>query len=58
VWRDVGARRAGVYRLSDAERDAIERSLADKREGRFADEEAIAATYRKARTAPVNQSAR
>jgi len=53
-----GARRAGVYRLSDAERDAIERSLADKREGRFADEEAIAATYRKARTAPVNPSAR
>jgi hypothetical protein len=37
---------------------AIERGLADMHEDRFADEETIAAISRKARTAPVNKSAR
>ena len=47
--REIEARRAGVYRLSDDERAAIERGLDDMHEGRFASEEAIAAIYRKAR---------
>jgi predicted transcriptional regulator len=37
---------------------AIERGLADIQEDRFADEETIAAISRKARTTPVDKSAR
>ena len=40
--REVEARRTGVYRLSDEEREAIDRSLEDVRQGRFASEERIA----------------
>jgi hypothetical protein len=47
--REIEARRTGVYRLSDAEREAIERSLEDVREGRFASDERIAEIFRKAR---------
>jgi predicted transcriptional regulator len=37
-----------IYKLSDDERATIERGLADMHEGRFADEEIIAAIHRKA----------
>jgi hypothetical protein len=50
---EIEARRSGVYRLNDEERAAIERGLADMREGNFASEEAIAAIFRKARTGSV-----
>ena len=46
---EIEVRRVGVYQLSDDERAAIERGLADMREGRFATDEAIAAIIRKAR---------
>ena len=36
VARDIEARRTGVYRLSDEEREAIKESLADVQAGRFA----------------------
>ena len=51
--REIEARRAGIYRLSDEERAAVERGLADMRAGNFASEEAIAAIYRKARSQPA-----
>jgi hypothetical protein len=51
--REIEARRAGVYRLNDEERAAIERGLADMRAGHFVEEETIAAIHRKARAAPV-----
>ena len=51
--REIEARRAGVYRLNDEERAAVERGLADRREGKFADNAAIAAIYRKARSTPA-----
>jgi predicted transcriptional regulator len=47
--REIEARRTGVYRLSEAEREAIERSLEDVRAGRFASDEEVAAIFRKAR---------
>ena len=50
---EIEARRVGVYRLSDDERSAIERGLADMREGRFATDEAIAAIFSKARAKPA-----
>jgi hypothetical protein len=37
---------------------AIERGIADRQQDRFADEETITAISRKARTTPVNKSAR
>jgi predicted transcriptional regulator len=46
---EIEARRVGVYQLSGDERAAIERGLADMREGRFATDEAIALIFRKAR---------
>jgi predicted transcriptional regulator len=51
--REIEARRASIYRLSDDERAAIERGLADMRAGNFASEEAIAAIHRKARAKSV-----
>ena len=50
VAREIEARRAHTYRLSDDERAAVERGLADMRAGNFASEEDIAANFRKART--------
>ena len=47
--REIEARRTGVYRLSDEEREAIDRSLEDVRQGRFASEERIAEIFKKAR---------
>lgn len=47
--REIEARRAQIYQLSDEERTAVERGLADMRSGNFASEEAIAAIFRKAR---------
>jgi predicted transcriptional regulator len=41
----------GVYRLSDSERAAVARGLADMREGRFASDEAVAAIFQRARRA-------
>ena len=49
--REIEARRASTYLLSDEERAAIERGLWDMRTGNFAGEEAIAAIFRKARGA-------
>ena len=49
--REIEARRASTYLLSDEERAAIERGLWDMRTGNFASEEAIAAIFRKARGA-------
>jgi hypothetical protein len=46
---EIEARRVDVYHPNDDERVAIERGLADMREGRFATDEAIAAIFRKAR---------
>jgi hypothetical protein len=39
----------GVYRVSQDEREGIERGLAAMREGRFASDEEVAAILRKAR---------
>ena len=36
----------GPYRLSDAERDAVRRGLAEMREGKLASDEAVAAVHR------------
>ena len=47
--REIEARRTGIYRFSDAEREAIESSLEDVRQGRFASDERIAEIFRKAR---------
>ena len=48
---EIEARRAGVYNLSDDERTAVERGLAEMQAGEFADEREIADIYRKARAA-------
>jgi hypothetical protein len=40
----------GVYRLSESERNGIERGLAAMREGKFASDEQVAAILRKARS--------
>jgi hypothetical protein len=50
VAREIEARRTGVYRLTDDEREAIERGLADMRQRKFARDEDIAAIFRKARS--------
>ena len=51
--REIEARRTGVYRLSDAEHEGIERGLEAMREGRFASDERIAAILKKARSSPT-----
>jgi hypothetical protein len=48
--REIEARRAGLYRLSAAEREGIERGLKAMREGRFASDERIAAIFDRARS--------
>jgi hypothetical protein len=50
VAREIEARRTGVYRLTDDEREAIERGLADMRQREFASDDDIAAIFRKARS--------
>ena len=50
---EIEARRVGIYQLSDDERAAIGRGLADMREGKFATDEAIASIFHKAHTKPV-----
>ena len=47
--REIEARRTRVYRLSEAEKEGIERGLQAMREGRFASEERVAAIFKKAR---------
>jgi predicted transcriptional regulator len=42
---DIEARHAIVYRLSDAEREAVGRGLADVRAGRLASDEAVTALF-------------
>jgi hypothetical protein len=46
---EIEARRSGLYRLSDDERSAVERGLADVRAARFASDAEIAAILQKAR---------
>jgi hypothetical protein len=48
--REIEARRAELYRLSDAEREGVERGLRAMREGRFASDERVAAIFEKARS--------
>ncbi len=48
--REIEARRTGVYRLTDADREAIEKSLADVRAGRFGSEAEIDAIFKRARS--------
>jgi predicted transcriptional regulator len=42
---DIENRHLGVYRLTDAERDAIHRGLAEMRGGRLASADAVAAVF-------------
>jgi hypothetical protein len=42
---DIESKHLGVYRLSDEERDAVRRGLADMREGRLASEAEVAAVF-------------
>jgi predicted transcriptional regulator len=46
---DIETRHSGVYRLSDEERTAVRRGLADMREGRLASDEAVAAVFNRYR---------
>ena len=48
--REIEARRAGLYRLSAAERAGVERGLEAVREGRFASDERIATIFEQARS--------
>ena len=50
IARAIEARRTGVYRLSEAERQGIERGLKAMREGNFASNERVAAIFQKARS--------
>jgi predicted transcriptional regulator len=46
---DIEAKHLGVYRLSDEERSAIRRGLADMREGRIATDAEVAAVFNRYR---------
>jgi ParB-like chromosome segregation protein Spo0J len=46
---EIEARRAGVYRLTEAEREAVQRGLDDIEQNRFASDDDIAAIFRRAR---------
>jgi len=50
IASQIEARRSGVHRLSDSEKEGIERGLQAIREGRFASDERIAAILGKARS--------
>jgi predicted transcriptional regulator len=46
---DIESKHIGVYRLSDEERDAVRRGLADMREGRLASDTEVAAVFNRYR---------
>ena len=46
---DIESRHLGVYRLSDEERDAVRRGLADMREGKLATDAEVAAVFNRYR---------
>jgi predicted transcriptional regulator len=46
---DIESKHLGVYRLSDEERDAVRRGLADMREGRLASDAEVAAVFKRYR---------
>jgi predicted transcriptional regulator len=46
---DIENKHLGVYRLSDEERDAVRRGLADMREGRLASDAEVAAVFNRYR---------
>jgi hypothetical protein len=46
---DIESKHLGVYRLSDEERDAVHRGLADMREGRLASDAEVAAVFNRYR---------
>ena len=46
---DIEHRHLGSYRLSDAERAAVRRGLAEMREGKLASDEAVAAVFNRYR---------
>jgi predicted transcriptional regulator len=46
---DIEGKHLGVYRLSDEERDAVRRGLADMREGRLASDAEVAAVFNRYR---------
>jgi hypothetical protein len=52
VAQEIEARRAGIYRLSSEEREAVKRGVVEMRAGGFAEESDVAATLQKARAAP------
>lgn len=45
----IETKHLGVYRLSDAERAAVRRGLAEMREGKLASDEAVAAVFNRYR---------
>ena len=46
---DIESKHLGVYRLSDEERDAVRRGLADMREGKLASDVEVAAVFNRYR---------
>lgn len=46
---DIESKHLGVYRLSDEERAAVRRGLADMREGRLASDAEVAAVFNRYR---------
>ena len=46
---DIESKHLGVYRLSDEERDAVRRGLADMREGRLASDAEVASVFNRYR---------
>ena len=46
---DIESKHLGVYRLSDEERDAVRRGLADMREGRLASDAEVTAVFNRYR---------
>jgi hypothetical protein len=46
---DIESKHLGVYRLSDEERDAVRRGLADMRAGRLASDAEVAAVFKRYR---------
>ena len=46
---DIESKHLGVYRLSDEERDAVRRGLADIRAGRLASDAEVAAVFKRYR---------
>src|SRR5262249_13840808 len=50
VAREIEARRKGIYRLSEAERQGIEKGLRAMRKGEYASDERVAAILNAARS--------